>query len=144
MMMMSRATTPAWRRATRETITIVTMPKTTALWRQRGLRIGDGNDTASCEAARMQQPAGTNKKGGLRRDTLGGCTTKGDMRLRQATTCNKTTRKTCDTTTSRQTRGKQKERHQRTRGNKVAHWEAEAESRGQQVEALTQQAHETD
>jgi hypothetical protein len=54
-----------------------------------------------------RQPAGVNKEEGSRMDACGGCSTKCDARWRHATTG--------DATTSRQTRGKQEERHQRTR-----------------------------
>ena len=54
-----------------------------------------------------RQPAGVNKEEGSRMDACGGCSTKCDARWRHATTG--------DATTSRQTRGKREERHQRTR-----------------------------
>jgi len=75
MMTTTRATTPARRRATRVTITIATTAKTPAHRQQLPLRIGDGDDTASREAAARQeaeavqrdvtrQPAGANKAEG--------------------------------------------------------------------------------
>ena len=45
-------------------------------------------------------------------DACGGCVTKGDARQRHATTG--------EATTSRRTRGKQEERHQRTRGDGIS------------------------
>jgi hypothetical protein len=57
-----------------------------------------------------RQPAGGNKEEGSRMDACGGCPTKCDARRRHATTPG-------DATTSRQTRGKQEERHQWTRGD---------------------------
>ena len=102
------------------TITIATTAKAPAHQRQLRLCIGDGNDTASREAAArqkaeavqrdaMQQPAGANKEEGLRMDACGGCATKVDARRRHATTG--------DATTSRQKIGKREEKRQRTRGN---------------------------
>ena len=67
--------------------------KTPAHRRQLRLRIGDGDDTASREAAARReaeavrrdatrQPAGANKEEGSRIDACGGCVTKGDARRR--------------------------------------------------------------
>jgi len=61
-------------------------------WQLR-LRIGDGDDTVSREAAARReaeavrrnttrQPAGANKEEGSRMDACGGCSTKGDLRWR--------------------------------------------------------------
>ena len=91
------------------TIAIATTAKTPAHQQQLRLRIGDGDDTASREAAARQeaeavrrdvtqQTAGVNKEEGSRMDVCGGCATKGDARRRHATIGN--------ATTSRQTRGK--------------------------------------
>ena len=77
----------------RVTITIATTVKTPAHQRQLHLRIGKGNDTASCEVAARreveavrkdatQQPAGANKEEESRIDVCGSCMTKGDVRRR--------------------------------------------------------------
>ena len=96
------------------------MAKMPAHRRQLRLHIGNGNNTASHEAAARReaeaeqrdatrQPAGANKEEGSRMDACGGCAMKGDARWRHVTTG--------DATTSRQTRGKREERRQRTRGD---------------------------
>ena len=87
---------------------------------QLHMRIGDGDDTASCEIVTRQeavavrrdaarQPAVANKEEVSRMDVCGGCATKGDARQRHATTGN--------ATTSLHTRGKWEERSQQTRGD---------------------------
>ena len=74
---------PAQQHVMRVTITIATMAKTPAHRRQLRLRIGDGDDTASREAAARReaeavrrdatrQPAGANKEEGSRIDTCSG------------------------------------------------------------------------
>ena len=94
------------------------MAKTLVHRRQLRLLIGDGNDTASREAAArqevevvgrdaMRQPAGANKEEGSRIDACSGCVTKGGREAEALV----------DATTSRQMRGEREERCQRTRGN---------------------------
>jgi len=87
MTMTTRARMPAQRRATRVTTAIATMTMMPVHQWQLRLCIGNGDNTASREAAALreaeavqrdatQQPAGANKNEGSRMDAFSSCTTK--------------------------------------------------------------------